>query len=503
MTTSIRPGATFMGHPATKLRSLLASWAKGKRDPDSLAYLKSISLSPASVLALLGEAHDRGLIQTTIPDYVPEDAPDREEYRVCELSDAGRAVATATAVRRSPKTVAKQVLDKILDNAMTLARDPNALYSVGQIWVFGSYIDASKKDVGDLDIVVERKRLPIAETMDYAQKNDHIDRNYPGVVPESVDVFWKQDHWFKKMVFGARRHHLVAENTMDTLQGLHQPCALVFDCSRGGIIEPEYFEHHPDSIRRSAEIQERLVMPDLDATSDDFRMVSAEFYMPHFTGRNWQEHTVVVDKSSQSKDVQRVLKDIPIDGREHFAVLIRTDYKLQAVIHIHRSVHFGSSVWNYEMDVKCLYAAKNADYGRFGEHVAGELLWTLFNADIVRLAARRSQRGGYHDIYGDMIMCRRSAAIPDLTYEISRLHERWFFKEGECPHLQEDQRFGVMTAYEFNGGGYTELFFFDDEDWSRTSVVERGAFQTWLAQNDPDRYTELMQFQQAEGNLAA
>jgi predicted nucleotidyltransferase len=496
MTVNIRPGTTFLGHPVTKLRTLLTSWAKGKRDPDDLAYLKSVALSPASVLALLGEAYDRGLIQAVVPDYVPEDIPSREDYKVCELSNAGLAVTSASASKRSPKDAAKRVLDKITENSARLASDPNALYCVDQIWVFGSYIDNSKVDVGDLDIVIERKRLPLAEPMDYVQKNAHIERYYPGAVPESVDVFWRQDHWFKKMVFGPRRHPLVSENTMDTLQALHQPCALVYDRSRGGVIDPEYFEHHPDSTGRSGEIQERLVLPDLDQVSDDFRMVSAEFYTPLFNGRDWHEHTVIVDKAKLSKNVQRLLEDVPVDGREHFAILVETGKKMQALLHVHRTVIFNGSVWSYDMNVKCLYAAKNADYGRFGKYAGGELLWTLFNADVVRLAARRSQIGGYQDIDAWMTMCRRSTAIPGLTDEISRLHERWFFETGECTHLPEDQRFGIMANYEYDGGGYTELFFYDDDDWSDTSVADRDQFSAWLACNDPSRYANFLEFHQ-------
>jgi hypothetical protein len=496
MTTIIRPGATFLGHPATKLRTVLTSWAKGKRTPDSLAYLKSVALSPASVLALLGEAYDRGLIQTVIPEHIPDDMPDREDYRVCELSNDGRAITSASALKRSTKVVAQGVLDTILGNAATLATDAKALYCVDQIWVFGSFIDSSKADVGDLDIVVERKRLPLAETMDYAQKNAHIEFHYPDAVPTGVDPLWKQDHWFKKMVFGPRRHHLVSENTMDTLKGLHQPCALVFDRSRGGVIEPEYFEHHPESTGRSAEIQERLVMPDLEQTTDNFRMVSAEFYTPLFDGHDWHERTVIVDKVNLPKNCQRLLENIPIDGREHFAILVENGNKMQALLHVHRTIDFDSSAWSYDMNVKCLYAAKDANYGHFGKHVWGELLWTLFNADIVRLAARRSRLGGYQDIDAWMTMCRRSGSIPGIADAISHLHDRWFFGRGGYMHLPEDHRFGIMANYEHTGGGYAEMFFYDEDDWSDTLVADRDKFSTWLATNDPIRHANFLEYHQ-------
>lgn len=491
MTTSIRQGATFFGHPVTKLRTVLTSWAKGKRNPARLAYLKSVSLSPASVLALLGEAYDRGLIQTSIPG-----RRDQEVHKVCQLSDAGRAVTSASALKRSSKVVAKRVLDKILENAEALAADPNALYCADQIWVFGSYIDTAKSDVGDLDIVVMQTRTATGEKMNYEQKNDHIDLHYPGVVPEGVYVFWRQDHWFNKMIYGARRHHLVSENTMDTLIDLHVPCALVFDRSRGGIIEPEYYEHHPESTGRSSEIRERLVMPDLDKTSNEFRFVSAEFYTRLFTGRNWDEHTVIVDKVHLSKSVQRNLENIPIDGREHFAILIETGRQMQALLHIQRRVVFDGSTWTYDMTVKCLYEAKNADYNGFGKYFGGDLLWTLFNADIVRLAARRAQLGGYQDINASMTMCHRSASIPSITEEIEWLHERWFFDRTDNPNLPEDQRFGVFISYNEGGGGYSELFFFDEEDWAATSVVDRDTYSMWLASVDPVRYGDFLKYHQ-------
>jgi hypothetical protein len=501
MTTTIRPRATLLGHPTTKLRTMLSCWAKGKRDLSSFTNLKSVALSPAAVLALLGEAHDRGLFHSFVPDYIAEDRPDRENHRVSRLSDAGSAVAIATATGRTSKKVAKRVLDAILANAATLSNDPNALYCVDQIWVFGSYINSAKADVGDLDLVVTRKRLPLADEMNYAQRHAHLVRHYPGIEPTNADIFWGHERWFNKMVYGPRRHRLVFEETMETLVGLHQPCALVFDQSRGGIIEPEYFEHHPESTERSADIRNRLVMPDLEQIPEEFRFVSAELHTPAFIGQTWHGLTVIWDKSHTRQEVQRMLKDIPINGREHFAILVETDSKMHALLHVHRTVTFDASAWHYDMNITCLYMAKDASFDRSAKEIGAEMLWTLFNADVIRLAARRAHLGGFEDINASMLMCRRTRSIQEFEDHIENLHQRWFFERKGYIHLPENQRFGIMLTYEGAGGGYSELFFYDEDDWSRTAIVKQDAFIAWLASSDPDRYDNLTEFHETPAEL--
>ncbi len=66
----------------------------------------------------------------------------------------GNALAQAKA-RRVSRATAQRHLDALLDRARALKSDPRQLYRVERIALFGSFADADRADVGDVDVVIE------------------------------------------------------------------------------------------------------------------------------------------------------------------------------------------------------------------------------------------------------------------------------------------------------------------------------------------------------------
>lgn len=491
MTTHINRGDKFLGYPATKLKAMLTSWAKGTKDPYSLACLAPIKLTPAAVTAFLGECYDRGYITLGVsPEMEP--MPDRDRFRHAMLSPSGLAITSASAKKRSSKEAAAKVLEQLLKNAQALAGDENAVTDVSKIWVFGSYIDQAKQDVGDLDIVIERRTRPVWERRSFEYISEHIAKYYPTVVPTDFDPLYLEEHWFKRMIFGARRHHLIAENDIGTLKKLYRPCRLVFDLSRGGIIQPVDFPNHPESFGRANTINDRLEMPDLTSAKGDFQFISAELFGPKYRPRYTRQEVIITSKSDLPKNVANRLSDLPIDGRRHFAILVTSGDRPDALLYVTRKVEFYSAIWDYSMDVKCLSQSRNADLAQWGAYRGSELISNLFHGDTIRLANRRATYGGFEGIYAELTLDKRTEKIPELTEKLQHFYSIWF-SDPEYSNLPENQRFGVDVDICGFGGGYVGPLEMDDEDWSAdwAPPFTREEYRAWLERVDPKALTEL------------
>ena len=106
-------------------------------------YFK-ISDNPAQDLCK--ELIKRGFIEDDISD----------KYVVTEK---GNALAQTKFVKRINKEKADLLFQKFMDRVEDVNSDNTFLYSVKQLFLFGSYLDRSSDDFGDLDIafVLERK----------------------------------------------------------------------------------------------------------------------------------------------------------------------------------------------------------------------------------------------------------------------------------------------------------------------------------------------------------
>lgn len=75
------------------------------------------------------------------------------------VTEKGNALAQTKFVKRMNKEKADLIFQKFMDRVEEVNSDNTFLYSVKQLFLFGSYLDRSSDDFGDLDIafVLERK----------------------------------------------------------------------------------------------------------------------------------------------------------------------------------------------------------------------------------------------------------------------------------------------------------------------------------------------------------
>jgi hypothetical protein len=70
------------------------------------------------------------------------------------LSNAGRALTNANAMRPLPREQARKLLDDFLTRVKEVNADPYFLYQVRKVLLFGSYL-SKKETLGDLDLAIE------------------------------------------------------------------------------------------------------------------------------------------------------------------------------------------------------------------------------------------------------------------------------------------------------------------------------------------------------------
>ncbi|MCS4089319.1 hypothetical protein [Rhizobium sp. BK176] len=491
MTTNIDRKETFLGHSLTKLKTLLLAWEKGNRHPGSLGRLSNVSLSSGAVTAVISDAYDRGLFETSPPFGFPQDVASGHRFLETKLSDAGLAVASASARKRSSKDAAGRVLNDLIERADALNRDPKGVQRVEKIWVFGSFIDPAKSDVGDLDIVVETSMRAKLFGAGIDRINHHIEKHYPGVVPESIDWFRKERHWLGKMLYGPRRHALIAESSLHILKDLNCPCRLAFDASRGGIVPPIDYPHHPQSTGRGDNIRDRLVMPQLGEPVTDFRVTDASVF--HEVLRT--SFRPITSKDGLSLAVSRLTGDRVLDGRNGFAVDIQVEGDTKAVLYVSRSLEMTSEdQWNYRLNVESIYQSRDChlhdrDFAR-----ACGMIGDLFNADVARLANHRERTGVYPEIFADIELCQRTGRMAGFVEEM-RDHFVSLCGDAYRPALlPEKQRYGIEYGFQqFElGYGYTAPHVFDNEDWGEVDTVDKDDYLKWLSTASPTQYRETI-----------
>lgn len=456
MTNHLNASTTILGFPASKLKSLLDSWSRTSKGYQQLSALSSVRLRPGIAAALLGEAWCRGLIAV-----VDRDGGKSEDGRI-DLTHSGLALVTATGRDRTPKARAELVLGSVLQNAQALAADSLAPRKVEKIWVFGSLIDENKKDVGDIDLVVESyltKVVPRDEIF------DHVERHYPGVITDSFR-HWRDradDVFLSKTLFGKRRNPLLAPNDVHTLQDLHVPCALLFDRSRGGIIEPEYYEHHPASKRRSDHVRDKLSLPDL-SPSDVF------IPTPPF----------VVSRSFSSGISARrfAAMEISQDGDEDQFWL--EDYRGGRML-VRRTFTFGEREWKCDMAILALDLPHGeSEYSSHWDfnHLV-EPLVSLAHADLVRLAAYREHTVSMQDIRVD-IKTGGITHCPPMIKAIDNSINKAMGLEDGCPDICAAHGFGLRLTRNGNGTGYLSIPAMRSDEWEQIENLVPFALEDYL-----------------------
>lgn len=475
MTTQINRDDKFLGFPATRLKTLLASWEKGNNYPSGLSELKALSMTNGACAAFLGEAMHRKYIDIGHREGRTIDESRERRLQFLELTSAGEAIVSASARKRTAKAKATKVLDDILRQATRLANDAHAPTAVDQIWVFGSFIDDAKADVGDLDIVITRKGTGVLQENGYAEINAQIAKFYPGVVPQSTEYFRREEVWFDRMLYGKRKDPLIAANSIHILVGLHRPCRLVYDAALGGRITPKDYPHHPNSTKRAKSIKERLVMPDLDIKEDTFVPTTAAVHM--WAPEMDEGRPAVIGTRRLSENEIAYYGNRHLDGHNGFA-LVAGEGDQRALFHVTRETELEGDRWFYRMKVEAVHLGKDFDQKTCRWHSPVSMLDDLFGADILRLAHHRHSHQSYATLDFELGFCERCDRMPAFKSDLFN-HLRYVLNRREKVLLPEAYRFGVDIIWEDEFQfGYVEPEQFDDEDWADTPISKE-AYDAW------------------------
>jgi predicted nucleotidyltransferase len=267
-------GSTFFGVSLTKARNALLAWRYGEtEDAHRIAIRKDVELDVATVVALLDEFRERGLIGREEQEYgEPIDG----------LTDAGRAFVQAR-IKRVAKARGWKALGEVLEACRGINAREDLPFFVDEVWLFGSMLEEEKTEVGDVDLVVTTSMRPGYDIRTAHKRYDHladelgINRS-KGVLRYSA-AGAVQSH----LIYGARRNPLLAPNDLESLKRLACPTKLVFDRARGDRVDDPVLPRHPLSEGRSESVQPPLVLPGLTTLRRPIRPVSALLTDP----RSW------------------------------------------------------------------------------------------------------------------------------------------------------------------------------------------------------------------------
>jgi predicted nucleotidyltransferase len=275
MSVLIDRNATFLGVPLVTVRNALKAWRYGKsEDSHEIAVRKDVNLDPRTVMILLDELRDRGLIG----------AENAEGPKFDGLTEKGMALIGAKATKRVTKLKAWTILTDFLKACADANARDDLPFDVEKVWLFGSLIDDEKTGVADIDIVpvfgyparysFEARRARFTKLAEQLGGQDIL-RN-AGV----FELIHAESFVIRQLLYGGRRHHSLAPNDMDQLLGLACPCKLVFDKSREGPVDDPVLLRHPDSPGRSNSIGDERDLPDLRADGMPLRPLPADMTAP-------------------------------------------------------------------------------------------------------------------------------------------------------------------------------------------------------------------------------
>jgi predicted nucleotidyltransferase len=313
MSVSIEKGATFLGIPLVTVRNVLKAWRYGKsEDAHEIGVRKDVSLDPRTVIVLLDELRDRGLIG-------PEKSDADQEFD--GVTEAGASLLAAKATRRVNKARAWKILKSFLNACAEINTRSDLPFDVQEVWLFGSMIDDNKGDVADIDIApVFGRPKPFSDfKVREARFRELANQMGGAAVVNNAGVFAPfraESYVIGQLIYGGHRHHLLAPNDLDQLLRLACPCKLIFDKKRGGEVDDPVLPRHPNSSGRSNSIGDRHAMPDLLANRKILRPLPVCMTEPgrfHYrtmieTGQ-WPEddwpYRWIQDKQSTSKSSRK------------------------------------------------------------------------------------------------------------------------------------------------------------------------------------------------------
>lgn len=115
-----------------------------------------------------------------------------------EITEDGHSLRMQKALKRIPLKRAEALMVKMLKSVEAYNKDPDAPYSINQIYLFGS-VQRKEKDAGDIDIAISynQKRLPNESYEEYSKRIceahninswDFVDGKLRGQVYKTLNV---------------------------------------------------------------------------------------------------------------------------------------------------------------------------------------------------------------------------------------------------------------------------------------------------------------------------
>ncbi len=269
MGIKIPKGAYFLGVPLITVRNVLKAWRYGgSTDAAQIASLSHIGLDARTVIVLLDELRDRGLIGEEMGD----------GNRVRDgLTEKGLALVIASARARTPKKAAWKKFDEFLASCAAINTRAELPFYVKEVWLFGSMIDSARMDVGDIDFVIETDRR--ANASKSSETYERLAKEL-GINTSSYDVFRMPRFAVEKyLLYGPRQHPLLKPSPLKDLVALACPCQLVFTEANGRSLGP-IFDKHPIATDKHDTVRGRFVLGDLFGKAKDLRPLPADLVHP-------------------------------------------------------------------------------------------------------------------------------------------------------------------------------------------------------------------------------
>lgn len=105
---------------------------------------------------------DNALLQLLEDNGHIKHVADEKGERLFEVTGKGARLCAARVGKPLPRARAETLLQEVLDRAKALNEAPGPI-TIESILVFGSYLDASVTELGDLDLAVATRRRPDAD----------------------------------------------------------------------------------------------------------------------------------------------------------------------------------------------------------------------------------------------------------------------------------------------------------------------------------------------------
>lgn len=145
----------IVGMPAVEARSVVRMFHEWAHSTRGFAEARSVDVAEAG--ALIGRLVHAGLIEPTEfagPSVFAGDETVATAGTLWRTTIAGAALAKARIGKPMSRAKAQALLDGFIERAQAVNGDPDALYAVAEVVLYGSFASAGDGAVGDVDVGV-------------------------------------------------------------------------------------------------------------------------------------------------------------------------------------------------------------------------------------------------------------------------------------------------------------------------------------------------------------